>query len=109
MLAGAICTLLSYASFDRVLRRACAESEEAWVKLGKPCGFFYAPPGTRVGLTTGFVRSGLYENWAAVGEEPLAGSAEDIGKLRRYRRIAGWCYAIGALLLGIAGAMMLAE
>ncbi len=109
MLAGAICTLLSYASFDRVLRRACAESEEAWVKLGKPCGFFYAPPGTRVGFMTGFVRRGLYEKWAVVGEEPLAGSVEDIGKLRRYRRIAGWCYAIGVLLLVIAVAMILTE
>lgn len=109
MLAGAIYTLMSYASFDRLLRRACAESEEAWIKLGKPCGFFYVPPGTRIGFGTSFVRSGLYEKWATGADEPFAGSTEDIAKLKRYRRIAGWCHAIGALLLVIAVAMILTE
>ncbi len=109
MLAGCVYTLLSYASFDRVLRLVCAESEEAWIKLGKPCGFFWVPPGTRVGFMTGFVRSGLYEKWATGADEPFAGSTEDIAKLKRYRRIAGWCHAIGALLLVIAVAMILTE
>ena len=109
MLAGCVYTLLSYASFDRVLRLVCAESEEAWIKLGKPSGYFWMPPGTRVGLMTGFVRSGLYEKWSAGADEPFAGSAEDIGRMKRHRRTAGWCHAIGALLLVIAVAMILTE
>ncbi len=109
MLAGGVYTLLSHASFDRVLRLVCAESEEAWIKLGKPCGFFWMPSGTRIGFMTKYVRSGVYEKWSAGADEPFVGSAEDIARLKRYRGIAGWCHAIGVLLLVIAVAMILTE
>lgn len=99
MLTGFVFGTLSFAAFDRLLRRVWAESEEAWIKLGKPCGFFWVPRGTRVGFMTSFVRGDLYEKWAAMGEVPAAGCANDLGKLRRYRRIARWCFAAWVLLL----------
>jgi hypothetical protein len=75
MFTSGVFGVLSYIVFDRLLRQVCAESEEAWIKPGKPCGFFYVPTGTRVGFKTSFVRSDLFEKWAAEGVEPFAGSA----------------------------------
>ncbi|MFC5457198.1 hypothetical protein [Prosthecobacter fluviatilis] len=109
LFVGGVFTVLSFVAFDRLLRQVWAESEDEWMKLGKPCGFFWVPHGTRVGFMTGFVRSGLYDKWAAVDEEPFAGCAEYLGKLRRYRRMSGWCLAVGALLLVSALGMMLAQ
>lgn len=106
LFAGGVFGVLSFVAFDRLLRQVCAESEEEWIKLGRPCGFFYVPPGTRVGIKTSFVRSDLFQKWAAEGAELFEGSAEGLGRLRRYRRIAGWCHAVGALLLMGAVAMI---
>lgn len=108
MLAGGVFTVLSFVAFDRLLRRVWADSEEAWIELGKPSGFFWVPRGARSGFMTGFVRSDLYGKWAAVDEEPFAGCAEGLGRLRRYRRLAGWCHAAGALLLVGAAGMVFA-
>lgn len=109
MLAGGVFTVLSFVAFDRLLRRVWADSEEACIEMGKPCGFFWVPRGARIGFMTGFVRSDLYGQCATVGEEPFAGCAEGLGKLRRYRRLAGWCHAAGALLLMGAVGMTQAE
>lgn len=108
LFAGGVFGVLSFVAFDRLLRRVCAESEEEWIKLGRPCGFFYVPPGTRVGFKTSLVRSDLYEKWATEGAEPFAGSAEGVARLRRYKRIGSWCFAVWTLLLASAVAMVFA-
>ncbi|MCF7786040.1 MAG: hypothetical protein K9N47_07955 [Prosthecobacter sp.] len=99
LFTGGVFMVLSFVAFDRLLRQVWAESEEAWIKLGRPCGFFWVPPGTSGVTKAGLVRSGLYGKWAAESDEPFAGNAEGVARLRWYKWVGSWCLAVGAILL----------
>jgi hypothetical protein len=105
LLAGGVFTVLSFISFDRLLRQLCAGSEAAWIQLGRPAGFFWIPPGTTSVSAASRGRTTLYSQWAAGPDEPFAGSRQGIARLRLYKRIGTVSIALG--LLQLAGAIAL--
>lgn len=102
-------TILSFASFDRLLRQIKSESEAAWIELGRPIGFFWLPPGTTAVSGPSFVRGELYRKWASNSEPPSIGSAENFAKLRWFKRIGSISIIVGLLQLLGSLALLFAE
>jgi hypothetical protein len=102
-------TILSFTSFDRLLRQIKSESEAVWVELGRPIGFFWVPPGTTAVSGPSFVRGELYRRWASNGEPPLNGSKEDIAKLRLFKRIGSIGIVVGLVQLFGSFALLFAD
>ncbi|WP_395753227.1 hypothetical protein [Prosthecobacter sp.] len=100
-IAGGVFAVLSFAMFDRLLKQVWTRSESAWTDLGKPVGFFWVPPGTKnAGLTkAAFARNDLFSQWSAANGESLLEDKQGAARLRRYRRISSWCFALGAVQL----------
>jgi|JI6StandDraft_1071083.scaffolds.fasta_scaffold37495_3 hypothetical protein len=98
-LVGGGFTILSFMSFDRLLRQIKSESELAWIELGRPIGFFWIPPGTTAVSGPSFVRGELYRKWASSSEPQLNGGKDNIAKLRWFKRIGNICFIVGLLQL----------
>src|SRR5207245_5295858 len=90
----AVCTLAAFAMFDRLVRLEHARHHEAWIRDGKPIGFFWIPSDGNF-FSGGFARNSLAMSWLFTSPGWVDEESEAKRALRWMRRLVftswmGW-------------------
>lgn len=98
---GAFFQIRAYRAFDRMLKNLYAKDYEAWVRLGKPAGWFWRPSEMRFTSYAATVARSVVSDTGAhmrllVSSDPAFGSSVERAYYRPLR-IAKICGALAAI------------